>query len=685
MSGSSLSVNSPVGTTAKGQWLVTALAVASSFTLAVLLGVRPLSSPDLGYHLAYGEEFLDSGRIVDHNAFLYTLEASAAISSPGPGCWYDSQGRYRFPNANWLSQVAMAVAWRAAGPTGLCILQAMLVTGIFALMSLTMRLLSVPWPGVAAGILLASMTAYMRMAIRPEVFAYLLLAAQLALLAGRRTTWKTVVGLAVLQLILVNAHSYFLVGPALTTAFLFAQAAAWKLPILRPPLMRFRVQQLHKHVKLLAVALALQALVCLANPWTWRLAILPVQTLLFMRANEIASGELTGPGGHPWSYIGEFFRPLAGGFLHTKATYAYLCLLLLAGIGAAASGIKRRWEWLAVIVGMVAVSLSMRRNIAPAAVLITPLAIAGICGALRGVWRRRSSKLRRETTREGAGALFLLAAWLCVGIATQRFYFNERSGARFGLGLSCMQLPTDAAEWIKTNRPEGKCWTDYTSSSNIHYFADKRPVPIVTNTWAYPPDVMRQVLASCLGGHYFAEAQRSYGFDCVAIRADRSTSVLVGELSRSSQWQLAYMDAMFLVFVRGLPDSDAITEAGLDLPEHIAKLKASDPMPAHALHVGGLTLFHLGWDGAAAEVFAAALTEEPSYHEAWNMRGLCLARRGSLRLRQTGNKSLLIQARNCFREALAIKGNYPPAAANLQIVESQLKGQSPPVATPTLH
>jgi len=674
----SSSPNSSARFTAKGQRLLTALAVVAAVALAVLSGVRPLSSPDLGYHLAYGEQFLDTGRIVDHNAFVYTLPAGDPLPPPGPGCWYDADGKYRFANANWLSQVVMAAAWRAGGPTGVCVLQAVLVAAIFTIVLLAMRRLGVPWPGVAAGILLAATTAYMRLTIRPEVFGYLLLAAQLFVLVGKSVNRRAVASLAVLQLLLVNCHSYFLLGPAMTAAFLSARLIAWRRPGLGPASLRLRGRQVRTDAKLLAVALAGQLLVCLANPWTWRLAILPVQTLLFMHANKIASGELTGPGGHPWSYIGEFFRPLAGEFLHTKATYAYVILLAVGAIGAVGAVFKRRWEWFAVIVAMLAVSLSMRRNIAPAGLLVAPLAIAAICAAWRRVWRGRPAKLRAEITREGAGILLATAAWLCLSVVTQRFYFGERSAVRFGVGLSQLQLPIGAAGWINANRPEGRIWTDYTSSSNVHYFTGGREVPILTNTWAYPPEIMREVLNSYLGGRDFAELERRYGFDCVVLRADRSTSVLVGELAAGERWRLAYLDAMFVVFVRDLPAADAITKAKLDLARHVARLKASDPVPAHALHVGGLTLFHLGWDTAAAELFTAAVEEDPSYHEAWNMKGLCLAREGSLRLRQTGDKELLRRARDCFREALAIKSDYQPALANLQLVDSQLRSGSAP-------
>ena len=86
-----------------------AIAIGSAMICLGLLGFRTLVSVDLGYHLAYGEQTLDTGQFVDHNAFLYTLPPLDLEPSlrpdPGPASWYDEQGRYRFPNSNWLSQV----------------------------------------------------------------------------------------------------------------------------------------------------------------------------------------------------------------------------------------------------------------------------------------------------------------------------------------------------------------------------------------------------------------------------------------------------------------------------------------------------------------------------------------------------------------------------------------------------
>ena len=118
------------------------LAAVSALVMVVLMATRPLRSPDLGYHFAYGETFLETGRIVDHNDFLYTMPGAPQGGEVGPACWWDADGRYRFPNANWLSQVVMAAVHRYGGAVGMSLLQAALVAVIFAVMFVTMRRLA---------------------------------------------------------------------------------------------------------------------------------------------------------------------------------------------------------------------------------------------------------------------------------------------------------------------------------------------------------------------------------------------------------------------------------------------------------------------------------------------------------------------------------------------------------------
>ena len=695
----------------RGGRALTAAAVACVCAFAVLLGVRTITTPDLGYHLAYGEHFLDTGRIVDDGRGLYpTVPVDKASYELPPGAWVDGGGTYRFPNANWLSQVVLAFVHRHAGPRGLSVLLAALVAGLVALSVAAMRRLGTGWLALAAGLVLTAMVAYERFLLRPELFGYVVLAGQLCLLnvrsrraeespdarpgrprdtrAGRPCHqrpvlgWGAAAGLVALQWLLVNLHSYFLLGIGLTGA-VFAEELLRGLWRLRGGRREAGEPPDRRRLVRLAVVLAGQAAVCFLNPWTWRLAAMPIQTLLFMSRNRIAGADLADTG-HPWSVIGEFFRPFAAGvFEQSKASYAYCMLLVVAGVGAAAAGVRRRWAHLLTIAAMAGASLTMRRNIAPAAVIVVPLALSA-CGALLAAVVGRAGRAGGVCRMAAAGLLTIAGAWGIFSVVTHRFYRNERRAIRFGLGVAPTVVPVGAARWLAGNKPTGRVWTDYNSSSNVHYFAG-RDVPVLTNTWAYPPDVMRLVLDCSLGRRPFEPVAKALGCEAVVLRMDRTSIPLGRSLVADANWVPVHLGALHVVFLRAdgpnaeLARRFAIAPRTLDVGGYVRRLEGLDPVSSYSAYLGGFTLAHLGWDTQAVEVIdhvLGAYPADPYRHRLWNMKGTCLARRGTLRMLgrppDFRGKQDWHEARNCFLKALRLAGDYAPARANLREVQRQI-------------
>ncbi len=695
-----------------GRRTVTALAVAAAAAFAALLGVRTLTTPDLGYHLAYGDHFLDTGSIVDGELGIYSTAAPADRDGLGlgPGCWYDAEGRYRFPNANWLSQVVMAAVHRWVGLEGLSVLLAVLVAGIFALAIATMRRLGLGWTWVAAGLLMTAMVAYERFLLRPEVFGYLVVMGQWWVLSGvaggersrgaspaakrgeERSCpalgWRPVAALVALQWLLVNLHSYFLLGIGLTGAVLAEHLLRRAWHRLRRPSGGEDAAAGGRNAVRLGIVLLGQVGVCFLNPWTWRLAVLPFQTLAFMQKHNIAGSQdpITG---HPWAIIGEFFRPFAPVFAHSKATYAYCVLLALAAAGLAAAAIRRRWAHVLIIAAMTGVSLFMRRNIAPAALLIAPTALAACRELLAAAGRRFRVAARSHLAMAAAAALALAGACGCLSVLTQRFYRDERLSVRFGLGPTRSVFPIGAAEWINENRPTGRLWTDYDSSSNLHYFTrPRRPVPILTNTWAYPPRVMRQVLDQAIGRRAFLRQS-----DCQVVVLQVMPKIhpayvpLGRRLAGDPNWAMVYLGAAHAVFLRAdgenaeLARRRAITPRSLDLgiEEFVGELRRLDPLSSHAAYLGGYTLGNLGWYTQAVAVFREVLPEDPYPHRVWNQIGWCLRQRGTIRMfhlpRDYRGKQDWQEARRCFLRALRLKGDYEDARTNLRLIEEQIAAE----------
>ncbi len=671
------------------RWLEVS-AVVAAIAAGAVLGLRRISTPDLGYHLAYGERTLAGEGPVDHSPEVYTLPQTPAeqrVAPPGPGCWYDPQGRYRFANANWLTQVILAGGYRLAGPAGLSVLLSVLVAALLVLCAVAMRRSGVGWVPAAAALLGISLIAYSRYLLRPELLGYVMLAGQLVLLAplgrgDRRLGWPATAALIALQLLLVNLHSYFLLGLALTGCVVADRLVRWGWQRLRKANASRDPQARAEGVRL-AVLLGGQLLVCLANPWTWRLAVLPIETLSFIRRHGIGGGSAS-TGSHPWSHIGEFFSPFAGhGFAETIATRAYYGMLVLAGLGLLTALWRRRWGWALMMAGMTFVSTSMRRNIAPAAIVVIPVAVAALSDAAaalfagRALQRRSPGRFLRPLT---AGGLVAGALALALLAGTQRFYTLQRHPTRTGLGLSKLRVPIGAAAWLTRYRPQGRLWCDYNISSNLHYFTRPRPdVPILTNTWAYPPTVMRDVLAIARGRLGWRSEFDRLGVQIVALRVTQTTQPLASALTGDADWAVVYVDTWHAIWLRRtgpnaeLARASALSESSLDPGDHLRRLAGQDPVPSYAYHLGGTTLSHMGWYTAAIDVLAVALDGNPRRFDGWVTKGICHARRGTIRLARgrDGGANDLAEAEACFRKALELRPGLTDARRNLDRVRRQ--------------
>jgi hypothetical protein len=260
----------------------------------------------------------------------------------------------------------------------------------------------------------------------------------------------------------------------------------------------------------------------------------------------------------------------------------------------------------------------------------------------RGTGKPRRSRwglLERLAAISAALACAALAGWWIVGVVTQRLYFSEGRSWRFAGGYSRFVIPTDAAEWINTHAPQGKVFTDYDTSSNLMYFTDpRREMPALTNTFAYPPYLMRQVLEAAAGGPGFEPFVDEYGVTVVVLRSGEGTPGLIRRLSRSPDWAVVHLGIKHLVFVRrtgadaAVARDNQITPETFDVGRFIEEASRADPVPAFALHNAAAMLWQLGWQDHALTVWERVVALKPDYHDALGSLGMSLGMRGTRRL-----------------------------------------------------
>jgi len=585
--------------------------IAAAF-LTYHLAMRPVASYDVGYHLMYGREFLRTGRIVQTNRFVYTKLDPAVGAEPDrlpPGCRYDpASNTYSFVNANWLSQVAMAGVHRLGGWKGLTILGVVMVLAVVSLGVTVLRRHGVGGAWAGAVILLAVMTAYERFDVRPESFGYLLLAGQWAMLVGPGFGPRRAAGVIALQALAVNCHSYFLLGPAIAAA-MFAEALMrylWARTVTRTDTKRLRPL-----LKWLGVAAGGAVLACLVNPWFVRGAVFPIRTMLYLRRHDIIGAAIR-PGVHPWALIEELRPSLASSQFAFGPTYALVAVLVLAGLAVVPAAMRRRWGRLAVMAGLAAASVSIRRNIALAGFFVAPLAAislaegaAMLAPALRGARLRLAGRLASAAV---ALVATVLGFWWGFAVLSNDFYVQRHRKWRHGIGVSRVMVPIDAADWIMDHRPPGRVWCDFANSSNLLFCTGGAyEVPVLTNTWAMPPEAMWDNMLVAASVKPLAPVVRAYDVNTVVLRCGERISPLMGRLARDPGWAVVQIGVRHAVFLRrtGAPDlarECAILPETFEAEAFVGQIIEQDPGAKGAWREGVRLLEAFGWTAAAEAV-----------------------------------------------------------------------------------
>lgn len=571
-------------------------AIGAVVVFIALLGWFKLGDLDSGYHLAYGRNFLDTGRIVTRDPFLYPANVQDFI------------------NANWGAQVIMAGLERAAGPNGLIALRSVLLAVLFAGVAAIVRELTKSWHAIAWAALLAALGTYERFSMRPELFSHALLVILVAILVRGESSRRQLVGLGALQVLWVNLHSYFLVGPLVTAAMLAGAA-----------LRRWRRPAEPSRAKSLAILLAVQLAACLVNPWHVRGALFPINTLRYLNQHDVMASGPQEARASAWSEISEFHSPFKylGQPINSRTINTYLLLLALAALGAALLARRGRLGEAFVLLLLAAMSIQMRRNIAPFALIAAPLALA----AMHGIIARRLAPIRQTGQILSAVAALLLAGWWSFGIVTGRFYYTERRITReFGGGYSDVTFLQDAVTWLSRHEAiQPNLFVDYFSSSNtLLWLPPRYKLFVDTNTFAYPEPVLRAAFDLGLGKLDHKAFLDEHGIHVVLLHAGPDTQPLIRRLAMDvDNWLPVYFDPYAVIYLRRIPEHEALIrdnqprEEMLNPADWIARARGGPYHRALALGTMLNVPMTIGWWSAGLALADEALQLAPDYHEAW--------------------------------------------------------------------
>ena len=646
--------------------------LAAAITLGVMLAWRTITGADIGCHLTYGGHLLDTGEIIDSNMFIYTdvTPRGDYAMDFAPSSWIDAQGRLRFPNVNWASQLALAAAWRTGGPTGVCLLQAGLVAILMVLVAVAMLRVGVkPW-AAGMGVAIVALTVQARFMHRTELFGYVIMAAQLCILIGPRIGKCSVLGILLLQAAFVQLHSSWMLGIFLTMCFVADRVsrAIWS---------RYRgtgeeTPESGQWKWYLGAGVG-QLAMAFVSPWGWRTAFLPLQMMWYLKANNLIPAGQAGVT-HPWSVIKEMYPSLSPMFAYSVTSSAFMVALALAGLAALGAIWTKRWSYLLLLAGMAWMSLQVRRNVGPGVVILVPVAVAAL-------WATGARLPRRWRwpgfTAVASGATILACAFCIFTVVTNRFYYSQGIGPRFGPGISKVDLPIEAGEYLRKLPADTKVFTTFSLSSNVLYFGKSetnyRQVPVLGNGWACPPRNMDLVRLIARGRKPFGPFARRYGVGAAVLRVDNRSATLARALLQNPDWILTQASARTAVFVHRSIGKEPSPK---NTSEFIAGIEALDPaIPAYPLQAVARVFEHLRLPNMGIAAARRATEVDPDYPGVWDVLGVNYALRAKA-LRQAGDPGFaedFRQAGKCFTEALKRDPDSADIADKLRKVNQSLR------------
>jgi tetratricopeptide (TPR) repeat protein len=508
-----------------------ALEVAAGIAVLAALAAaaaRQIAAVDFWWQLATGSWVVENGW-PRHDAFSYT-----ATDRP----WIELR---------WLYCVGLHLLVEGVGPAAAVAAKVAVIVGtllLAAATALTRRTVSL----ALMLLLVATIAMADRLYLRPELVSGLFVALFLALIHRERVRGgRAIFALPVLQIVWVNSHTVFVLGPAIVGAWWVAE---W--------IERFTGIGPHRDAegrstrrdgtRRAAVILGLTGVACLVNPWFFQGALLPWE--LFRQLGSTAYS----------TEISELRPTFEVG--HGADHWAYVVLLVVAGLALFVARSRVDPFFTIVTAAMAWLSFSAVRNVPLFVVSVLPFALAS-AAELR-LRAGPSPNVRRIVHHAACVAMAVIGLSLTWAFATDRFSRSENH--RFGLAVNPFVHPEAAVDFLEERGVIGERTFNYLNEGAYLlfrgypvYFDPRLEVHGEERLFAY-----RRATSSVEA--FEAEYER-YGFPIVFIGYGSPSLIapkleFARQLTDTGAWRLAYVDHRVFVLLR---DGFAPEVGALDL------------------------------------------------------------------------------------------------------------------------
>lgn len=492
--------------------------------LALLFGLRQINDYDIFGHIVGGKSLLDFG-FLDYDIFTFTFQGKP------------------WANIYWLFQLAAFFIYSHSGYVGIIIVKAVCTILILLFLYLAARNRVNGedlecWPVFIPLLMLGFSTAGLRIVERPHLVGLMMVSFYLFALTlpggkARVTAFRV---MPFLQLLWVNMHGSFIIGPLLVAIFLFEElwnnvgdtmkdSGAGVLKAIAETARSVRRTSPIFSLSILTVILLLVNFISPIANWTYGM-------IRIFREEEFLSLTRIAEWAPPT--LSFSIRDMSWAFFYEQRNQV-LALMILFVAGASYKAREFRIsDALLFIVGIVGF-LSHTRFVGDFGLFITPGVVAYWCSIYRQCsrWKGRVLALTFFIV-----AVFFTFFWVRAAVISGDYGFSVNK-ARF-----CFAT----AGFIKTKKIQGNMFNHYNQGyflshalyPQVKIFIDGRPVILFNPAFFF-------VYTLGVSGERFDVLENSYRFDMVLI--DREAP-LFRTLLKSTRWKLVYVERVCGLFMR---------------------------------------------------------------------------------------------------------------------------------------
>jgi len=474
------------------------------FILIAISQINTIVDSDLWCHFKTGEYIVKNLTIPKVDIFSYTLENQA---------WVDH---------SWLAQILFYFTFFKFGWLGINILKAVI---IFLCFFIPLFFIFFKYKKLIYAVLFALLAVLAfgyRSFFRPEIFSYLLLCLFFYILEGGKKFYI----IPLLQVLWVNLHGYFILGPILIFLYCIGELVSGDLAKARR----------------LGAVFGVTCLACFVNPYFYKGAVYPIGILIDVFNAQKAYMQ----------NIYELTMPINISF----GRYVFFWILAILSSATFLLNLKKaRMGHALIFFGSFIASYAAIRNMPIFIFTAMPLAVINLNEA-------QLTKSINEK-RYYIWAAIAISATIWFFISNQYYAFTGQSAFRkTESNITGLLMPSKACDFLEDNNIKGRMFNsiDYGHYIAYRFYPEKRGL-IDARTELYKYDFYQSYQRAQNYPGEWKTLQRRYNFNIAFLRHLFSgTERLLKNLYNNRDWALVYYDESSAIFLYDTPENKAAIE-----------------------------------------------------------------------------------------------------------------------------